>query len=67
MSPPEDQFDSAVAYWRTLTSDPDATYDKEVVVKAEDILPTVTWGTSPQDVVAIDGVVVCEIVFILSK
>jgi len=51
-------FDAAVEYWRTLASDPDAFYDKEVVVNAADIKPTVTWGTSPQDVVGIDGVVV---------
>ena len=38
----------AVAYWRTLASDADAAYDTEVVIKGEDVDPTVTWGTSPQ-------------------
>eukprot|EP01036_Dinobryon_divergens_P024768 gene24768-33245_t len=57
MSPPEQFFDSAVEYWRTLSSDADAQYDKEVVVDAADIQPTVTWGTSPQDVAPIDAVV----------
>jgi homoaconitase/3-isopropylmalate dehydratase large subunit len=47
-----------VNYWSSLVSDADATYDKEVVIDAKDISPTVTWGTSPQDVVSIDGVVV---------
>jgi len=46
-----------VAYWRTLPSDPGAAYDKEVTLRAADIAPQVTWGTSPQDVLPIDGVV----------
>ncbi len=45
----------AVAYWRTLASDPGAKYDTEVVIEAADIAPTVTWGTSPQDVAPITG------------
>ncbi|MDX9861830.1 MAG: 3-isopropylmalate dehydratase large subunit [Rhodospirillales bacterium] len=49
------QWEAAVAYWKTLASDPGATYDKEIVIKAADIAPQVTWGTSPQDVVAITG------------
>jgi len=48
-------FDKAVDYWKTLPSDEGAVYDKEVVLKAEDIEPTVTWGTTPEDVVAISG------------
>ena len=47
------QWEAAVAYWKTLPSDPGARYDKEVTLKAEDILPQVTWGTSPQDVLPI--------------
>ncbi|KAG1676640.1 hypothetical protein FOA52_008770 [Chlamydomonas sp. UWO 241] len=47
----------AVAAWKALTSDGDAAYDKEVVLRGEDIAPTVTWGTSPQDVCPITGVV----------
>jgi 3-isopropylmalate/(R)-2-methylmalate dehydratase large subunit len=50
-------WDKAVAWWRSLATDPGATFDKSVVIRAEDIEPTVTWGTSPEDVVAIGGVV----------
>lgn len=50
-------WDKAVAWWRSLASDPGAQYDKVVVIDAADIAPTVTWGTSPEDVVAITGVV----------
>ncbi|KAL1405448.1 3-isopropylmalate dehydratase [Vanrija albida] len=56
LSPPEGpEWDKAEAYWRTLKTDPGAKYDIEVDIKAEDIIPTVTWGTSPQDVVPING------------
>ena len=50
-------WDKAVAYWRTLPSDTGAHYDKEVKLDAASIVPTVTWGTSPEDVVPITGVV----------
>ncbi len=53
MSPSGDDWDRAVAFWRTLPSDEGASYDTEVTLKAEDIPPLVTWGTSPQDVLAI--------------
>ncbi|GHJ86926.1 hypothetical protein NliqN6_3328 [Naganishia liquefaciens] len=49
------EWDQAVAYWKTLPSDPGAHYDIEVEIRAEDIAPTITWGTSPQDTVAITG------------
>lgn len=52
-APQGDDMEKAIAYWSTLPSDPGATYDKEIVLKAEDIVPTVTWGTSPQDVMPI--------------
>ncbi|KAL7421810.1 3-isopropylmalate dehydratase [Cryptotrichosporon argae] len=52
-----DEWDRAEAYWRTLKSDAGAKYDIEVEIRAEDIIPTVTWGTSPQDVVPITGTV----------
>ena len=55
MAPKAGAWEQAVAYWKTLPSDPGATYDKEVTLKAEDIVPQVTWGTSPQDVVPITG------------
>jgi 3-isopropylmalate/(R)-2-methylmalate dehydratase large subunit len=50
-------WEAAVAYWKTLPSDPGAQYDKEVVLNARDIVPQVTWGTSPQDVLPITGIV----------
>jgi 3-isopropylmalate/(R)-2-methylmalate dehydratase large subunit len=50
-------FDQAVAYWRTLVSDQDAVFDTVIELDAEDIAPLVTWGTSPEDVVAITGTV----------
>ena len=48
-------WEQAVAYWRTLPSDPGAKYDKEVHFDAAEIAPHVTWGTSPQDVAPITG------------
>ena len=55
MSPKKDNWDKAIDYWSSLKSDSDATFDKEITLNGEDILPMVTWGTSPQDVVSIDG------------
>ncbi len=55
MAPKGEMWDKAVAYWRTLKSDPDAVFDKEVELDAADLPPLVTWGTSPEDVVAITG------------
>lgn len=56
LSPREgEEWDKAEAYWRTLKTDAGAKYDIEVDLKATDIIPTVTWGTSPQDVVPITG------------
>ncbi len=51
------QWDQALAYWKTLFSDDDAHFDKVITIKGEDIAPVVTWGTSPEDVLPIDGVV----------
>ncbi|KAI1776829.1 aconitase family-domain-containing protein [Hypoxylon cercidicola] len=51
------EWDRAVKYWRSLQSDPGAKYDIDVQIDAKDIIPTVTWGTSPEDVVPITGVV----------
>ena len=53
MSPKAGTWEQAEAYWRTLPSDEGATYDKEVTLNAADIVPQVTWGTSPEDVVPI--------------
>lgn len=51
------EWKKAVSYWSSLASDPEAKYDREVFIDAKDITPTVSWGTSPQDVVPITGVV----------
>ena len=52
-SPKGEKWDKAVEFWKTLFSDPDAYFDKELFLKAEDIAPVVTWGTSPEDVLPI--------------
>lgn len=57
MAPKGADWDAAVAYWQTLKTDPGATYDKVVVINAADIAPSVTWGTSPEDVLPITGTV----------
>ena len=57
LAPKGELFDKAVQYWSTLKTDDGATYDKEVFLPAEEIEPTVSWGTSPQDVVPITGTV----------
>ncbi|HMO75422.1 MAG TPA: 3-isopropylmalate dehydratase large subunit [Sphingopyxis sp.] len=56
-APKGTDWDAAVAWWKSLATDPGATYDKVVVIDAADIAPSVTWGTSPEDVVPITGVV----------
>lgn len=56
-APKGDDWDKAVAYWKTLPSDDGATYDRDIVLNAADIAPTLTWGTSPEDVIAITGTV----------
>ena len=50
-------WEQAVAYWRTLKSDPGAHFDHEVVLDASALPPLVTWGTSPENVITIDGTV----------
>jgi len=54
-APKGEQWDRAVAYWKTLRSDPDARFDSVVVMQAKDIEPQVTWGTSPEQVLPIGG------------
>ncbi|MFN3468913.1 MAG: 3-isopropylmalate dehydratase large subunit [Novosphingobium sp.] len=56
-APRGEDWDKAVAWWKSLATDPGATYDKVVVIDARDIAPSVTWGTSPEDVLPISGVV----------
>ena len=55
MSPKKENWDKALDYWSKLKSDGDADFDKEVTLDGKDIMPMVTWGTSPQDVISIDG------------
>ncbi|CAN5682387.1 3-isopropylmalate dehydratase large subunit [soil metagenome] len=57
MAPKGADWDRAVEWWKTLPSDAAATYDRSVRLDATDIAPSLTWGTSPEDVVAITGVV----------
>ncbi len=51
------KWEAALAYWKTLFTDEGAHFDKVVTIKGEDIAPVVTWGTSPEDVLPITGVV----------
>ena len=57
MAPTWAAWGQAVSYWRSLATDPGATYDATVVINAADISPSLTWGTSPEDVVSITGAV----------
>jgi 3-isopropylmalate/(R)-2-methylmalate dehydratase large subunit len=57
LAPKGADWDAAVEYWRTLKTDDGAAFDKSVVIDATTVEPTVTWGTSPEDTVAIGGVV----------
>lgn len=53
MAPKGEAWEQAVSYWKTLKSDEGAHFDKVIKLNAEDIAPQVTWGTSPEDVIAI--------------
>ncbi len=55
LAPAGELFERAAAHWRTLVSDPDAVFDRVVRLSAPEIPPQVTWGTSPEMVVAVDG------------
>ncbi|MBX9937037.1 MAG: 3-isopropylmalate dehydratase large subunit, partial [Burkholderiaceae bacterium] len=57
LSPTGVEWDQAVAYWKTLHSDADAQFDTVVTLNAADIVPQVTWGTSPEMVLGIDAIV----------
>mgnify|MGYP003324767301 CR=1 FL=1 len=57
MSPKGETWDKALAYWKTLYSDDDCKFDKEINLNAQEIEPLVTWGTSPQDVAPITSVI----------
>src|SRR5690606_26236747 len=51
------QWDAAVTYWSTLTTDPGAKFDQEFTMDVSSLAPTVTWGTSPEDTAGINDVV----------
>jgi 3-isopropylmalate/(R)-2-methylmalate dehydratase large subunit len=55
--PKGDEFEVAARRWRTFVSDDDATFDAEIVLRAQDIVPSITWGTNPAQVVSLDGVI----------
>ena len=55
MSPKNENWDKALEYWNSLQTDKNAKFDKEINLNGEDIAPMVTWGTSPEDVVPING------------
>jgi len=57
MSPKKNNWELAKEYWANLKSDPGAKFDQEIEIKSDDISPMVTWGTSPQDVVPVTGLV----------
>ena len=55
MSPKNENWDKALNYWSNLKTDNDAEFDKEINLDGKDIIPMVTWGTSPEDVIPING------------
>jgi 3-isopropylmalate/(R)-2-methylmalate dehydratase large subunit len=55
LAPKGDEWDAAVDYWRTLPSDSDAVYDREVVIDVEQLAPYVSWGTTPEESAPITG------------
>ncbi len=54
LAPKGDLWERAVADWRTLPTDPDAVFDREVAIDMAEIAPQITWGTSPENVIAVD-------------
>jgi 3-isopropylmalate/(R)-2-methylmalate dehydratase large subunit len=56
-SPKDKELESAVEYWSQLRTDEGAKFDKELAIDCKQIVPTVTWGTSPQDAIPVDGVI----------
>lgn len=56
-APGAGHWENAVRYWRTLRTDEDARFEREEAIDVGDIRPQITWGTSPQDVLPVDGVV----------
>ncbi len=57
MSPKKDNWNKALDYWIKLKSDVGCKFDKEIIINGNEVVPQVTWGTSPQDVVPVNGAV----------
>lgn len=55
LAPKGAEWEKAVKYWKTLYTDEGAHFDHDITIKASDIIPTITWGTSPQDALPITG------------
>ena len=55
LSPKNDNWKKALEYWGNLKSDKDCNFDKVIALNGQDVIPQVTWGTSPQDVVPVNG------------
>ncbi len=56
-APTSAQFDAAVADWRSLAGDDEAVFDRDVAIEISDVAPTITWGTSPEHTMPVDGLV----------
>ncbi len=56
-APTSAQFDAAVADWRSLAGDDEAVFDRDVAIDVSDVAPTITWGTSPEHTMPVDGLV----------
>ncbi len=56
-APRNEQWDQALVFWRTLHSDAEAKFDREIAIDAGEVAPSVTWGTSPEDVIFITATV----------
>jgi len=55
LAPKGEEWEKALSYWKTLYTDDGAHFDHDIIIKASDIIPTITWGTSPQDALPITG------------
>ncbi len=56
-APTQPELSAAIAYWKTLVGDDDAAFDREEVIDVGEIAPTVTWGTSPEQTMRVDGLI----------
>ena len=56
-APSGEQYDAAVAHWKNLATDADAKFDAEVSLDVSGLPPQITWGTSPEDVIGVDGTI----------